>query len=146
MLERIRSLFRRSKENTIDVEELVEKAKEAAVEREEVDDPWKEFKTLCKEIGYDYREVIDKAAWMYLEDTGGIDADDPIASAKEIADVIEKFDDITRKISEPESLRKVREYKEVFKEVGEFKQAVKEFREGKITAKDLIALLGPMLK
>lgn len=147
MLGKLKSLIRRvvrKEENeveTLDVDEIVEKAKQVEMEEVVTESPWKDFKSLCKELGYDYREVIDKAAWYYVEETGGVDIDDPLATAEKMAEVLDKFDEVTRKISEPESLKKIREYKEVFKEVAEFKQALKEFKEGKLTARDLLPLL-----
>jgi len=130
----------------LDVEELVEKAKQVDMEEVGTESPWKDFKTLCKDLGYDYREVIDKAAWYYIEETGGADIDDPLLAAEKVTEVLEKFDNVARKMSEPESVKRLKEYNEALEAVTEFKQRLKEFREGKLTARELIPLLTKLVR
>jgi len=144
MLERIKRIFRR-KSRVDELEELVEKAKAVEIkeEKEEID-PWKEFIGLCKDTGYDYREVIAKAAWYYLEESGAI-GESPLEYAKEVAETLKEFDDAIRKISEPSYLKKMRMYKDVVREMAEFKQAVKDLREGKISTMEAIAIVKEIL-
>jgi len=129
-----------------EIDEIVQKAKAVAKAAEEDVDPWKDFKILCSDYGIDYREVIDKAAWYYIEETGGVAVSDPVTELNMLSEAIEKFEEAVSRVNEPSSIKKLRMYKETFKELAEFKQAIKEFREGKITARDLIEILGPLLK
>ena len=151
MLERIMSLFRRkekeerTEEEEFDVtedeiEELIKKAKKSEFEDEEFEDPWKDFKALCSEFGSDYREVIAKAAWMYLEETGGVE-EDPLMKAKTVVDVLKELSETFDSVSEPASLKKVKAYKEGIQSVAELKKALKELKSEKITPADIFAML-----
>ena len=158
LIERIKDLLKRSKEEEIvtveeepqvedELEELVERARRVQVEREETSsDPWSDFKAICKEIGSDYKEVITKAAWYYIEETGGVDVDDPISQTREIAEALEKLDDATKRLSEPESVKKLKAYREALQEVAEFKEVVREIKGEKLTAKDLLPVILRMMK
>jgi len=148
----IKGIFRREKDEIEEliqpdeeVEELIDKAKEINVEKE-LEDPWSDFKSLCKELGSDYREVVSKAAWYYLEETGGVEVDDPISQAKELAEALEKLDDVTKKLTEPESVKSLRVYKDALKEVAELKEVMKEVKGEKITARDILPLLTKLMK
>lgn len=146
MLEKIVGIFRRSKkeeekiEDTVEdvVEEIVEKVKRAEGVSDE--NPWEEFKALCKEVGADYREVISKAAWKYIKDTGGIE-EDPISQAKEIANILKELNQVIESVSEPESIKKVKIYKEGIKSVAELKSALKELKSEKLSPSDMLAIL-----
>lgn len=149
MLEAIKRIFKRRSEEDIEdivrdseeVEELVEKAKR--VERERLESSWDEFKALCKEYGVDYREVVSKAAWMYIEETGGLE-DDPITKAKEVANLLKELNEAIDMATEPESLKKVRMYKDSIKHVAELKNALHELKSEKISATDILAIMKKM--
>jgi len=133
-------------ESKDEIEEIIEKAKAVEIEEHEEElDPWGEFKTLCKDLGYDYKEVIDKAAWYYVEESGAATVVDPITQTKELAEALSIVEDAMRKMSEPDSLKKLREWKNVLKEMAEFKAAVREFKEGKMTTAELISTVKALL-
>jgi len=149
MLERIMSIFRREKEIEEKIEDEVEEKVEQIVEkvkmadREEIESPWDDFKALCKEVGSDYREVVAKAAWAYIEDTGGVD-EDPITKAKEVADILKDLSETLDTVTEPESIKKVRMYKEGIKSVAELKNALKDLKSEKLSPTDILAMLKKM--
>lgn len=151
LIAKIKSIFTRKKESETeveveevevreDIEELVEKAKKVKMEESDEVDPWRDFKAICKEIGVDHIEVISKAAWYYLEETGGV-VEDPLLRAKEVVNVLKEYEEAVSRLSEPKSVKKLRMYNEALKEVAEFKAKLQEVKSGKLTAKDLIPLL-----
>lgn len=152
MLERIKKILSREKKSEEpeeeeevgiskeEIEELVKKAKKVTRDTELDEDPWEEFKSLCKEVGSDYREVISKAAWKYIKDTGGIE-EDPISQAKEIANILKELNQVIESVSEPESIKKVKMYKEGIKSVAELKSALKELKSEKLSPSDMLAIL-----
>lgn len=153
MLERIKKILSREKKSEEpeeeeevgiskeEVEELVKKAKRVMRETELDEDPWEEFKALCKEVGSDYREVISKAAWKYLEDTGGVEVLDPLTRAKEVANILRELNEALEVATEPDSLKKVKTYSKSIKEVAELKKALAELKSEKISAADVLAIM-----
>ena len=152
MIEKVKNLLRIKKAEqkeeedvSIDVsvnqelEELVKKARKTTKEADE--SIWDEFVSLCKEVGSDYREIIVKAAWKYIEDTGGAYTADPIEKAKEAAAVLKELDDTLRAITEPDSLKKVKLYTSGIKEVAELKKALSEIKSEKLSVGDVVAIL-----
>ena len=98
---------------------------------------------MCKEVGSDYREVIAKAAWAYIEDTGGVD-EDPITKAKEVANILRELSETLDTVTEPESIKKVRMYKEGIKSVAELKNALRDLKSEKLSPVDILAMLKKM--
>lgn len=155
MLERIKRIFKRSSSDNkiVDIEpaeaplETEDKQDEVVEESdsEEVD-PWESFVGLCRDLGFDYREVVDKAAWYYIEESGFAKAADPIAQAKELADAINSIEEAFRKLNEPASVKKLRQYKDAIKELSEFKQAVRELKQGKMTTLEMITVVRDLLQ
>ena len=147
LIESIKRIFRKDevKLSEDEIERIIEKASEVEVKKSEEVDPWREFRSVCKEVGADYTEVISKAAWYYLEDTGGVPKD-PLMQAKEVVDLLRNFESAVDSISEPKSVKKLRQYNEALKEVAEFKERLKEVKSGKVTAKDLIPVIKTLLE
>jgi len=124
-----------------EIEELVAKAER--MRREKIDTPWDEFKALCREYGADYRDVISKAAWMYIEETGGT-VEDPITKAKEVASALKELNEAIEVATEPESLKKVKMYKDSIQHVAELKKALQDLKSEKISATDILAIMKKM--
>lgn len=122
-----------------ELEELVKKAQKTTKESDE--GIWDEFVSLCKEVGSDYREIIVKAAWKYIEDTGGAYTADPMEKAKEAVAVLKELDDTLRAITEPDSIKKVKLYTSGIKEVAELKKALSEIKSEKLSVGDVVAIL-----
>ena len=117
-----------------EVEEILEKKKDDV-------NPWKEFVNLCKDAGSSHYEVISKLAWYYLEETGGVDVDDPVTQVKELASAISEIEGAISKITEPPGLKRLKRYKEVIKEMKETKELIEGMKSKKLTAEDLIYIL-----
>lgn len=116
------------------------------VEEVEEDDPWEIFTAVCKKYEVDYSEVIEKAAWSYVEDSGYTAIADPITQIKDLAEAISSIEAALEKLNEPVTLKKFRQYKDTIKELAEFKQAIKELREGKMSTFEMVQLVRDLLK
>jgi anti-sigma28 factor (negative regulator of flagellin synthesis) len=140
MLEKLKGLIKRSKKEEIpeeleEVEEKVEKIKK----RVDEGGAWNDFKDVCSDYGVDYREVIAKCAWSYLEETGGV-SDDPVSRLKAAAETLKDVEEVISNLSRSESLQKVKETTDAVKQVAELKKALRDVKSGEITAADLIML------
>jgi len=150
IMEKVMKIFKRSKEHEEefeaeevgDADEIIKKAVEVSKKGTDIydDDPWKEFKVLCKDVGADVTEVTHKLAWDYIEETGGIETD-PITIAKEYIDSINEIDEVISKVSEPSSVKKLRKYREALTEVKEFKRVIEDLNTKRITPSDVLPIL-----
>jgi len=142
MLGKLKSLISRSKEQE-PVEQVVEEEVEEKVKRVRKkmtdSEAWNDFKDVCTDYGVDYKEVIAKCAWAYLEETGGA-YDDPISRLQAAANTLKDVEEVVASLGKSESLQKVQETTQAVKQVAELKKALKEVSSGDLTAKDLMMI------
>jgi len=120
---------------------VIEKEPEQEVKEEtkETPDPWRSFKEVCKDYGVDYRDVIAKCAWRYLEETGGVE-DSPISRVKEAAGTLKEFEEVVSSATASDSLRKVKDASEAVEHVAKLKDNLSKLKSEELTIADLIAL------
>jgi hypothetical protein len=144
-LKRIRDIkiTRKKKEPVVpEVEEIEEKLERKRMRKKKLsnEEVWDTFVGLCNEYGVEYGEVVSKAAWRYLEETGGVE-EDALSRLRNIATLARQVDEVFSDLSKSDSLKKVEDAAKAAEQVAKLKSSIKGLKDEGVSASDLVKLI-----